>query len=210
MTDDRRVFLGIIAFSVLIMALVQVGAIYAGIRLAQARRSDLAVQLDQDIKPLIANLTALTGEAARAAALAAKQVDGWIACSASWSSASIPTLAAAQDFVTGPARQGMASWPASRRSSTRFAASGKPSRRRARQRGRSWTRKNRFSSADDAPTVLNGGMKFTPSAGSCRSRSAPCSRRPQLPRKPNRPRTGQGAGAAIGHQEARKHCGADA
>jgi outer membrane murein-binding lipoprotein Lpp len=66
--------LGIIALSVLVMAVVQVGAIFAGIRLAK-RVDQLAVQLDQEIKPLIANLTALSSEAARAASLAAKQAE---------------------------------------------------------------------------------------------------------------------------------------
>ena len=74
MSETGELFLGIIAFAVLLMALIQLGAIYAGIRLAR-RVDQLASQLDQDIKPLLANLTALTNEAARTAALAAKQVE---------------------------------------------------------------------------------------------------------------------------------------
>jgi len=106
-TDTAEVFLGIIAFSVLIMVLVQIGAIYAGIRLAR-RVDDLAVQIDQEIKPLIANLTALTGEAARAAALAAKQAERLDRVFGELVDRVDTTLAAAQEFVTGPARQGMA------------------------------------------------------------------------------------------------------
>ena len=74
MTQTGELFLGIIAFSVMVMALIQIGAIYAGIRLAR-RVDQLAVQMDQEIKPLIANLTALSGEASRAATLAAKQAE---------------------------------------------------------------------------------------------------------------------------------------
>ena len=74
MTETGELFLGIIAFAVLVMALIQVGAIVAGLRLAR-RVDQIATQLDQDIKPLIANLTALSSEAARAAALAATQVE---------------------------------------------------------------------------------------------------------------------------------------
>ena len=107
MTDTAEVFLGIIAFSVLIMVLVQIGAIYAGMRLAR-RVDDLAVQMDQEIKPLIANLTALTGEAARAAALAAKQAERLDRVFGELVDRVDTTLAAAQEFVTGPARQGMA------------------------------------------------------------------------------------------------------
>jgi len=106
-TDTAEIFLGIIAFSVLIMALVQIGAIYAGVRLAR-RVDDLAVQIDQEIKPLIANLTALTGEAARAAALAAKQAERLDRVFGELIVRVDTTLAAAQQFVTGPARQGMA------------------------------------------------------------------------------------------------------
>lgn len=74
MSETGELFLGLIAFGVLLMALIQVGAIVAGIRLAR-RVDQIATRLDQDIKPLLANLTALTNEAARTAALAAKQVE---------------------------------------------------------------------------------------------------------------------------------------
>jgi hypothetical protein len=48
-SETGELFLGIIAFAVLIMALIQVGAIFAGIRLAK-RVDQLATQLDQEIK----------------------------------------------------------------------------------------------------------------------------------------------------------------
>jgi len=99
--------LGIIALSVLVMAVVQVGAIFAGIRLAK-RVDQLAVQLDQEIKPLVANLTALSSEAARAATLAAKQAERLDRVFGELVYRVDETLAAAQEFVTGPARQGMA------------------------------------------------------------------------------------------------------
>ena len=107
MTETGELFLGIIAFSVLIMALVQVGAIFAGIRLAR-RVDQIANQLDHDIKPLLANLTALSSEAARAAALAAKQAERLDRVFGELVQRVDETLLAAQQFVTGPARQGMA------------------------------------------------------------------------------------------------------
>lgn len=107
MSDTGELFLGVIAFAVLLMALIQVAAIVAGIRLA--RRVDrLATQLEQDVKPLLANLTAVTTEAARTAALAARQVERFDQVFADLTERVDQTLAAAQSFVIGPARQGIA------------------------------------------------------------------------------------------------------
>ena len=107
MSETGEIFLGIIAFAVMIMALIQVGAIFAGLRLAK-RVDQLAKQLDQEIKPLMANLTTLSSEAARAAALAAKQAERLDRVFGELVQRVDVTLAAAQEFVIGPARQGMA------------------------------------------------------------------------------------------------------
>jgi len=68
------VFLGVIAVAVALMAAIQVGAIIVATRLAK-RVDRLATQIEQDIKPVFQNLTALTADAARAASLAAIQVE---------------------------------------------------------------------------------------------------------------------------------------
>lgn len=107
MSETGELLLGVIAFAVLLMALIQVAAIYAGIRLAR-RVGQLTSQLDQEIKPLIANLTALTSEAARTAALATRQVERFDQVFGELTERVDQTLAAAQSFVTGPAKQGMA------------------------------------------------------------------------------------------------------
>ena len=107
MTDTGELLLGVIAFAVLVMALIQVGAIVAGIRLAR-RVDQIATQLDQDVRPLIVNLTALSSEAARTAALAAKQVERVDQVFGELTQRVDQTLAVAQAFVTGPARQGIA------------------------------------------------------------------------------------------------------
>lgn len=107
MSQTAELFLGIIAFAVLVMAAIQVAAIVAGIRLAK-RVDRLATQLDSEIKPLIANLTSMTGEASRAAALAARQVERLDRVFGELAERVDHTLAAAEEFVTGPARQGMA------------------------------------------------------------------------------------------------------
>lgn len=107
MTDTAELFLGVIALAVLVMALVQVGAIIAGLRLAK-RVDRIADQLESDIKPLIANLTTVSSEAARATALAVAQLERFDKVFTELSQRVDHTLAAAQDFVTGPARRGMA------------------------------------------------------------------------------------------------------
>lgn len=107
MTDTGEVFLGITAFSVLVMALIQVGAIVAGLRVAK-RVDQIARQLDQDIKPIIANLTTVSTEAARSAVLAAKQVERIDRLFDDVAGRVDQTLSVAQAFVTGPARQGFA------------------------------------------------------------------------------------------------------
>ena len=107
MTDTGELFLGIIAFAVVVMAAIQVAAIVAGIRLAR-RVDQLATQLDLEINPLIANLSALSSEAARAAALAAKQAERLDKVFGEMVDRVDKTLAVAQEFITGPARQGMA------------------------------------------------------------------------------------------------------
>ena len=107
MTGTGELFLGIIAFGVVVMAAIQVAAIFAGLRLAR-RVDQLATQMDQEIKPLIANLSALSSEAARAAALAAKQAERVDRVFGEMVERVDKTLQATQEFVTGPARQGMA------------------------------------------------------------------------------------------------------
>jgi hypothetical protein len=106
-SDTGELLLGIIAFAVLVMAAVQVAAIVAGLRLAK-RVDQIATQIDRDVKPLLANLTTLTNEAARTAALAAKQVERFDVVFAELTQRVDQTLTAAQSFVEGPARQGMA------------------------------------------------------------------------------------------------------
>jgi hypothetical protein len=59
------VFLGAIAVAVLVMAAVQVAAVVVAVRLA--RRVDrFADRVEQDIRPIVASLQALTADAARA------------------------------------------------------------------------------------------------------------------------------------------------
>ncbi len=107
MSGLGELFLGIIAVSVLIMAAIQVGAIIAGIKLAR-RVDHLTRQVEQEIRPLITNLTAVTSEAARTASMASQQVERVDRMFGEMAGRLDDTLATAQQFVQGPARQGLA------------------------------------------------------------------------------------------------------
>jgi hypothetical protein len=101
------VFLGLIALAVCVMAAIQVGVVIFGARLAR-RVETIAGQVDREIKPLIANLTTVSQEAARAAELAAVQVDRVDALFADVAERVESTAADLQSAILGPAREGMA------------------------------------------------------------------------------------------------------
>jgi hypothetical protein len=106
-SDTAELLLGVIAAAVLVMALVQVGAIIAGLRVVR-RVEQLTTELETGIKPLIANLTTLSAEASRAATSAAGQVERFDKVVTELVVRLDSTMAAAQQFVSGPAREGMA------------------------------------------------------------------------------------------------------
>ena len=107
MSPTAEVLLGVIAVAVAVMALVQVGAIIAGLRVAR-RVERIASDLETGVKPLIANLTTLSSDASRAATLAAAQVERIDRAFGDLTARLDQTLTAAQQFVSGPAREGMA------------------------------------------------------------------------------------------------------
>jgi hypothetical protein len=101
------VFLGVIALAVTVMAAIQVGIVVYGQRLA--RRVDaLATQVDRDIKPLLAHLTTIGEEAARASSLAAAQVERVDRLFADVTLRVEETAHAVQSAIVAPAREGMA------------------------------------------------------------------------------------------------------
>lgn len=100
-------FLAVIAVSVLVMALIQVGALVAGFKLMR-RVEQVSQQLEHDIKPIIANLTSVASEASRSATLASKQVERVDQLFGEVATRVDETLAVAQKFFQGPARNGMA------------------------------------------------------------------------------------------------------
>jgi NAD-specific glutamate dehydrogenase len=106
-SDTSELLLGVIAAAVAIMAIVQVGAIVAGLRAAR-RVEQLASDLETAVKPLIANLTTLSAEASRAATLAASQVERFDQVCGDLTSKVEQTLAGARQFLRRPAREAVA------------------------------------------------------------------------------------------------------
>ena len=104
MTD---VFLGLIALGVLVMAAIQVGAIVMAIR--AARRVEGAIgALQQDIKPIVANLQTMSADAARTSAKVATQVDRLEKTLNEVSARIDETASAVQNAVVTPIREAMA------------------------------------------------------------------------------------------------------
>jgi hypothetical protein len=67
-------FLGVIAAAIAVMALIQVGVIVFAVRFAR-RFEVLVARVERDVQPAIERLTTMSGEAARAASIAAAQVE---------------------------------------------------------------------------------------------------------------------------------------
>jgi hypothetical protein len=106
-SNTAELLLGIIALAVAVMAIVQVGAIVAGMRVAR-RVEHMASELETSVKPLLANLTSLSTEATKAATVAAAQVERFDKLFSDLAVRLEQTMSAAQQLMTGPAREGMA------------------------------------------------------------------------------------------------------
>lgn len=102
-----ELYLGIIAISVLVMALIQVGALVAAFRLAK-RMEQVSRQFETDIKPLVTNLTEVTAELSRTAMMATRQVERVDQVFGDIAARVDQTLAVAQQFARGPAKNGLA------------------------------------------------------------------------------------------------------
>lgn len=129
-----EVFLGIIAAAVSVMALIQIGAVVAGVRLAR-RVDDMARQLELEIKPLLTHVTTMSSEAARAATLAASQVERIDQLLGRVTERAEQTFVAAQQFISGPARNSVAIITGVRAAVSAFKGLSESSRRRSAVRG---------------------------------------------------------------------------
>ena len=107
MTAWNDVFLGVIAVATLAIAIAQIVVIVVAGR-AVRRVADLAEQFERDVKPLFGHLNAIGHDAARAAALAATQVERVDQVFTDVALRFEKTLSTVQDTVIGPVREGRA------------------------------------------------------------------------------------------------------
>jgi len=100
-------FLGIIAVSTLLMALIQVGAIVAILRLARQAQQTIA-EVQRDVRPLIAKATAVADEASRTATIATVQAEKIDRLLTDLAVRIDETAGVVQQAIITPAREGMA------------------------------------------------------------------------------------------------------
>ncbi len=101
------VFLGIIAAAVVVMAAIQVGAIIYMALLA-GRVDQLTTRIEQDLSPLLVNLTEMGQTASRAASLALVQVERFDKLFGDLSARLQETMTIVQNAVIAPVREGAA------------------------------------------------------------------------------------------------------
>jgi hypothetical protein len=106
-TGWSDVFLGVIAVATLAIAVVQIAVIVVAGRAAR-RVAQLAEQFERDIRPLFGHLDAIGRDAARAAALAAVQVERADKLFAEVAVRFEQTMTTVQDSVAAPVREGRA------------------------------------------------------------------------------------------------------
>jgi hypothetical protein len=106
-SDSATLFLGIIAGAVLLMAVLQLGAVILLARSAK-RVMRITEDLQREIRPLVGRVTAIAEEAHRATVLAGRQVDRVDALVTDLNRRIAETGAALQSTITGPLRSGTA------------------------------------------------------------------------------------------------------
>lgn len=113
MTDWSVTFLGVIAVSTLVMALIQIGAIVATLRVARETQKVLTA-VQQDVRPLIAKATTIADEASKTVALANVQVQKVDTLVTDLTKRIDETATIVQHAIVTPAREGMAIFAAIR------------------------------------------------------------------------------------------------
>ena len=107
MNDWSVLFLAIIAIATLVMALIQVGAIIAVLRLAR-QAQEIVVSVQRDVQPLLAKVNAIADEASKTATLATAQAQKIDKLVTDLSRKADETSSLVQHAIMTPAREGMA------------------------------------------------------------------------------------------------------
>lgn len=107
MSGWSDLFLGVIAVATLVMALIQVGAILAMLKMARQAQQVLST-VQQEVKPLIAKAHAVADDASRTAALATAQAEKVDRLVTDLSRRVDETASIVQQAIILPAREGIA------------------------------------------------------------------------------------------------------
>ena len=107
MSDSSTVFLAAIAVATGVMALIQIGVIIYGARLAR-RVNRLADRVEREIDPFMGKVQEMSSDATRVTKLAVAQVERADQLMATLARRSEETLDVAQRVLVAPARQGLA------------------------------------------------------------------------------------------------------
>jgi hypothetical protein len=105
--DWSVVLLGVIAGATLVMAIVQVSAVFAMLRVAR-QTQELMTSMQRDIKPLIARVQSLADEASRTVSLATAQAQKVDRLVTDLARRADETAAIVQHAIITPAREGLA------------------------------------------------------------------------------------------------------
>jgi hypothetical protein len=105
--SQSEIFLGVIAVATLVMALIQVGAIVAILRLARQAQQTMT-ELHRDVKPLIVKATEVADEASRTATIATVQAQKIDRLLSDLAVRVDETAGVVQQAIITPAREGMA------------------------------------------------------------------------------------------------------
>lgn len=106
-TNWPLIFLGVIAMATLIMALIQVGAIVAVLRIARQAQATLSM-VQRDVQPLIAKANDLAGEASKTMTLATAQAEKVDRLVTDLTRRIDETSSVVQHAIVTPAREGIA------------------------------------------------------------------------------------------------------
>lgn len=105
--NPSETFLGVIAAATLLMALIQVGAIVAILRLARQAQQTIA-EVQRDVRPLIEKVTAVADEASRTATIATAQAQKIDRLLTDLAVRVDQTAGVVQQAIITPAREGLA------------------------------------------------------------------------------------------------------
>ena len=105
--EISTLFLGTIAVATLVMAVVQVGIIVYGARLARSVQR-LVDQMETEIKPALTHVNAMSDDINRVTALAVAQLERVDQLFGQFTERSDQLMTVAQEALIGPVRQGAA------------------------------------------------------------------------------------------------------